>query len=493
MNRSTRKSFLNTTLLGATAGALLMLVSAVCAAVEDVGTYQIGAASVVITPKVADDAPPVWLAGYGQGRQAEAVHDDIYARAVFVHDGRFGLAMVSCDLIGLFRDEVVKIREELGRLQLSPSIDYVLVSSTHTHAGPDTLGLWGPVGRTGVMPGYPEQVRTACVDAVRQAHHDARRGTLRIGTADVNRQVELIGDSRLPKVIDSQLTAIQAKSDTGQTIVTLVNMPCHPEVLGSKNKQLSSDFPSTLRQYLEKRFGGLAFYSSGSVGGLLSPREPKSNPFTKEPLPEDEIGRMMTYGRIIGRIAEGTLGKAQPLHGPIRAVSRDVLIPLWNPFYRLGGAIGVLQRPMLDASGQPVKMPQAATATATASTPAVGDLYLKTEISLIQIGTLQIAAVPGELYPELALGRFQEPQEPAADFPNAPLEPAIYPLMSGRFKMVIGLANDEIGYIIPKSQWDWSAPYAYGRKERQYGEFNSCGPETATRLMAAWQSLITQR
>ncbi len=469
----------------------VLLVSSVAIAAEDAGSYRIGTASVVITPKVADDAPPVWLAGYGQGRQAEAVHDDIYARAVFLHDGQFGLAIVACDLVGLFNDDVKKVREELGRLRLSPSIDYVLVSSTHTHAGPDTLGLWGPVGRTGVSPGYLEKVRTACVDAVRQAHRDARRGTLRIGTADVNRQTELIGDSRLPKVIDSQLTAIQAKSDKGETILTLVNMPCHPEVLGSKNKQLSSDFPSTLRQYLETRFGGLAIHNSGSVGGLLSPREPKSDPFTNELLPADEIGQMMAYGRIIGRIAEGALDKAEPLKGSIRAASREVLIPLWNPFYRLGGAIGVLRRPMLDASGQPVTMPEAATTTATASAPVVPNLYLKTEIGLIQIGPLQIAAVPGELYPELALGRFQRPQEPAADFAGAPLEPAIYPLMTGRFKMVVGLANDEIGYIIPKSQWDWSAPYAYGREERQYGEFNSCGPEAAPRLMAAWRSLVT--
>jgi len=89
----------------------------------------------------------------------------------------------------------------------------VLVSSTHTtRAG--TLGLWGrwPNGHNA---GYLQKVRKACVDAV------ARRiatlgGTLRIGTADVNRQAELIGDSRLPKVIDSQLTAIQAKSDKGR-------------------------------------------------------------------------------------------------------------------------------------------------------------------------------------------------------------------------------------------------------------------------------------
>ena len=52
--------------------------------------------------------------------------------------------------------------------------------------------------------------------------------------------------------------------------------------------------------------------------------------------------------------------------------------------------------------------------------------------------------------------------------------------MKGKVNMIIGLANDEIGYIIPKTQWDAKPPYAYGRdKEPQYGEENSGGPEVA--------------
>ena len=44
--------------------------------------------------------------------------------------------------------------------------------------------------------------------------------------------------------------------------------------------------------------------------------------------------------------------------------------------------------------------------------------------------------------------------------------------------MVIGLANDQIGYIIPKSQWDVEAPFVYNNKD-QYGEENSGGPDVA--------------
>lgn len=451
--------------------------------------FAIGASSVVITPEVSQGGPPVWLAGYGLGRQAEGVHDDLYARAMFLHDGHFGVAIVACDLIGLFRSEVELIRAEIARAALAPPIDYVLVCSTHTHAGPDTLGIWGPVGRTGASPEYLTRVRGACVRAIRSAHAGARPGRLRIASADVNKSVELIGDSRRPIVIDSRLTVIQGLDPDGKVIVTLVNMPCHPEVLGSKNKQVSSDFPSTMRSELESRFGGTALYCSGAIGGLLSPREPEINPFNREPLPPEEIAKMPVYGCIIARIAEDAIAEARPLTGPVRATSRTVLLPLWNPMYKVAASLKILRREVFDADGHPVDPPRPF-ATATSSAPAtVPDLYLQTEVGVLQIGSLHIAAIPGELYPELALGRFESPQDPGADYPGAPKEPSAFAVLGGEYQMVIGLANDEIGYIIPRSQWDWAAPYAYGRKERQYGESNSCGPEAAPKLMATLQAL----
>ena len=59
--------------------------------------------------------------------------------------------------------------------------------------------------------------------------------------------------------------------------------------------------------------------------------------------------------------------------------------------------------------------------------------------------------------------------------------------------MLIGLANDELGYIIPKRQWDEKAPFCYGRKSAQYGEVNSLGPETAPILCKAFQELVSKR
>jgi len=56
--------------------------------------------------------------------------------------------------------------------------------------------------------------------------------------------------------------------------------------------------------------------------------------------------------------------------------------------------------------------------------------------------------------------------------------------------MMFGLANDEIGYIIPRRQWDRLPPFAYGRNSSQYGEINSCGPDTAPILMRMLRQVI---
>lgn len=56
---------------------------------------------------------------------------------------------------------------------------------------------------------------------------------------------------------------------------------------------------------------------------------------------------------------------------------------------------------------------------------------------------------------------------------------SIVELSKSKYRLLMGLANDEIGYIIPKRQWDEKPPFCYGLKKSQYGEINSLGPDTA--------------
>jgi len=79
---------------------------------------------------------------------------------------------------------------------------------------------------------------------------------------------------------------------------------------------------------------------------------------------------------------------------------------------------------------------------------------------------------------------------PGADFPGPPAEvPPWRELLPGRVKFVLGLANDEVGYIIPRTQWDRQPPHVRGKAKPEYGEVNSLGPETAPLLHAAVREL----
>jgi hypothetical protein len=157
--------------------------------------------------------------------------------------------------------------------------------------------------------------------------------------------------------------------------------------------------------------------------------------------------------------------------------STTVFVPLENRLFRLAAFLGVIDREVY-SDGQP-------------ATTLFGD-DLRTEIGYLRIGDAEALLVPAEIYPELVLGGIQDPQDPGADFQGAPRERALFSLLSSEHRLVLGLANDEIGYVIPRSQWDAKKPYTYGRSEDQYGEVNSVGPAAAPRLLEAFERLLAR-
>ncbi|HXZ43603.1 MAG TPA: hypothetical protein VEH53_02150, partial [archaeon] len=73
---------------------------------------EAGVARSVITPDLTQG--PVWLAGYQQGRRATGVHDDLEVRALLLRCRNGSVALVAVDLIGLFHDDVLAIRQALA-------------------------------------------------------------------------------------------------------------------------------------------------------------------------------------------------------------------------------------------------------------------------------------------------------------------------------------------------------------------------------------------
>ena len=94
-----------------------------------------------------------------------------------------------------------------------------------------------------------------------------------------------------------------------------------------------------------------------------------------------------------------------------------------------------------------------------------------TEANLLKIGPAWFAAVPGELLPKLGLTL-------KADLRRA----------GAQVTGIIGLANDELGYILPREVYAYPKdPFEPGD---HYEETMSIGPEAGPRLLQAVRSIL---
>jgi hypothetical protein len=456
----------------------------------------VGVSRKAITPKVGPGEPPVWIAGYGHGRQATGVHDDLWVRAIVLTAGkgtkRKTVALASLDLIGYHYPEVLKIREAFAQIQKGMKVDHLIVACTHVHEGPDTMGLWGKnQQQSGIDSTYLELVNAAVVETVQAACLNRKPAQIRFGLGEV-RGYQV--DTRLPIVKDETVLFFQAQDLKGKTIGTLVNWSSHPEVLGGDNTLITSDYPHYLRQSLEKALGGTAIFFVGSIGGLLtSEGVVVEDPLTHRSAEEHSWRKAQIVGEGVASAVIRGIRKAKLLAiDELGIYSKVIYLPLTNIHFRLAGGLGLMPRQFF-TNGQVDLSTESGQKWGVPFEVPTGK-EIQSEVTAITLGPAQILGVPGEIYPELINGRIQNPQDPGADFLGAPREePPLRSLMQGPYRFVFGLANDEVGYIIPKSQWDEEPPYAYGRKEPQYGEINSCGYDVAPVITSALRELLANR
>jgi len=443
------------------------------------GDFTVGFGEVDVTPELGKK--PVYLAGFGQDRKAVKVHDPIMARALVLADGDAKIALVAVDVVGLFQPNVESIRAKL------PGYKYVLVSSTHNHEGPDTLGLWGPTPlQSGVDPDYMKQIEAGCAAAVAAADKARKTATAAIGTAS---DPSLIRDSRQPIVLHDELVAIRFYDPAAKKpLAILVQWNNHPEVLDSKNKEITADFPYYVVKHLREAHGCPVIYLTGTVGGLMTTlRLPVKDRAGKD-LADGTFEKSDRYGELVAALATKALAKSVPISlAPFDIRARPILVPVENKLYHLAYQFGTLDRAMYEWGGDPN------TKEFKATKDIKKPLAVKTEVGYLRLGDLEVAVIPGEIYPELVLGKVQDPVDPGADFPDAPVEPAIYAQLAGKHRMIVGLGNDEIGYIIPKRQWDAKPPFCYGLKKAQYGEENSVGPDAAPVICTTFMELVKKK
>jgi hypothetical protein len=453
-----------------------------------------GAAKSDITPEVGGK---IYLAGFGHNRIATAVHDPLYVRCLALQASRSTIVLCAADLIGLFYSDVQKARQ-LFRARAPQGALLLVVACTHVHEGPDTLGLWGPTAdESGADPKYLESVEQKIAETAAAAVHSLAPARLRLARDDHPLLGQLQSVDRPPFVKDPTLLVLQVVSASrATTIATMVNWSDHPETLNRKNTEITADYPGWICQYLERRYGGTALFFNRAAGKVstLGGQVALLDPETGKVAEDGAWRKPQLLGTIIGALAENALTRAE-ISSPdaLRVRSSTLFLPLDNDRFRIAEAAGIFSdRRPLYTQGKPDSAVEERTISNHTVRAASGrDLLTEIDAVELKVGPRLLAefvTVPGEAFPELVNGgivRF-----PGADFPDATMETPVRQLLQSPYPFVLGLGNDELGYLIPKAEWDERPPWLNNNPQAFYGEVNSAGPETALNITRALAEVL---
>ncbi len=394
-----------------------------------------------------------YVAGYRNENLASGILDVQKVKAVYLQAADAAVMWIAVDCVGLSAKQTDAIVKEANM----PSNITVHVVSTHTHAGVDTFGLWGPIGVDGKDKEFNEQLTIKAGEAARAAFAARTDGRLFFGSTAAGIE-DLQEDSRAPKIFDKSLYQIRFEAKDGSGF-RIIDYAAHAEALRYSNSLISADYPRYLSDAVKKETGDDVLYIPGAIGGLVMTKR-LTDKAGKELSVEENV---VATGELLAKAAL-SIKNERELKAQIAQSSREVDIPLDNKVFLALTEAGVLtNKAIYTGDGQ-------------------YGISVRTKVSLTRMGDLYIVSVPGELFPELAYGKGQQ---------NG-VEATIDEIISESF-IVVGLCDDEIGYIVPPSDFvlDKDDPY-FTEAEDHYEETNSVGPLAAELLLKAVAELYIQ-
>lgn len=405
-------------------------------------------------PLPEDTNQPLYIAGYHNGWEITGVLDVQQVRALWLDDGAQSVLLIAVDCIGLSRGTVVQIREKLSDFCRATGCDSVNVIATHTHAGVDTLGLWGPVGMDGKNEDFMATLIDGAVSAAKAAYADRSAGTLSWALSKTDGLQE---DSRDPVVYDNGIYQLHfVPFDQAYNPIRLISFGAHAEALRGENTLVSRDYPGVVCDIVSAQTGEDVLFLPGAIGGLILTPEMTTGSF-------DAVKNLQLTGQAI---ADRTLQTRNwKTLEPGVSLSRVVYeTPLENTLFLYYKFLGILQNDVRQSL--------------------FGTYYLETELNVVCLDGLAMVLVPGELFPELVTGT-------GNDLDPTPLS-AIAEGYGLKNCMIVGLANDEIGYIVAPSDFvlDEQLPFFQEAEGDHYEETNSVGVASGEDLAKAFQKAL---
>ena len=349
--------------------------------------FQVGYAYSVITP--TDTA---FIAGHSHNRVFKGINDDIYVKAITVSNTSDTMALLTFDCIGLLHPQLVEIRQLIKAKLSEFPVDKIAMTSTHTHSGPDVVGIWGKdLMHSGVDQEYLEELVQKAAETLIHAWK-IRKG-VKGEYAISDHGEDWVHNISEPAELDRSITVIRFTDHNNNNVATLTNFACHPTFLDAVNDKVSSDYVGGYYKTMDRDQGGGNLFLQGSIGGWVQPefeaKTPEQAFFRGDELAIKVLDIMKT---------------SKPLNGQLITYNSQIIkMPLENQGFRMLSEAGVIDRKLQDS--------------------------VTTEIAYFTIGNAAFATHPGETVPQLS-HRTKDLM-----YNDGP-------------KFVIGLGMDALGYIL---------------------------------------------
>ncbi|MBQ9938660.1 MAG: neutral/alkaline non-lysosomal ceramidase N-terminal domain-containing protein [Oscillospiraceae bacterium] len=397
---------------------------------------------------------PLYIAGYHMGEEIAGVLDEQQVRAVWIDDGEASVVIIAVDCIGLSSSTVAQIREKLKEFCVATDCGSINVVSTHTHAGIDTLGLWGPVGIDGKNPDFMDALIDSAAKAAQDAYSDRCAGRLFYGKTETE---GLQSDSRGPSVYDSNLYQLRFEPFDGKhNAIRVFSFAAHAESLRGANRMVSRDYPGAVCDIIAAETGDDAVYLPGAIGGLIM------TPVLCKGYFDSEENLRVTARKIADAVLKTDGMRA--LEPKLSCARVEFETELDNTLFIYYKFLGILQNNTRRGIS--------------------GEYMIESELNVLRFGELSLALIPGEIFPELVsgTGKTEDPEALCSIARRHGAEELI----------VVGLANDELGYIVAPSDYllDDELPYFNEAAGDHYEETNSVGKGCAVKIAEVFEKAL---
>ncbi len=384
--------------------------------------FMAAAVTVDITPDLK--AYDLRLHGYGARRSkvATGVHDPLHGKILVMQEDETTAVIITMDILqidGLLLDAIVEKAAIPGLTR-----DSIAVCASHTHSAPAALQKRSQNMTAGwrcyEAPYYEHCVNelakglTQAISELQPALCSTQKTNL--GNLIRNRRVPSYDydtrafsapiEKEMP--VDDEMIMLQVADEQNDIIATLVNLAAHGTVLGSDNMLISADWAGYMQQSIENTLGGTCLYSNGAEGNLAPDCGAGVLGFA-----EAEAFGLLISSRVIDLTSKSKFRKP----GNLGIYSKMVELPEYrihetNPFLRSKRGREFVEHYVHET--YPGQIQQ----------------------TLIRLDDVAMLTIPGEMFTELGM-RFKNQ---ASD-------------MGVGTSMILGLANDSIGYMLPADEY----------------------------------------